>query len=89
MHLHCHTTWSLRDGAIPAEVLPHLAAALGYEAVAMTDHDALTGAVRFTRAARDAGIKPIYGAELTLDRPAASRHRYRHGTRPGTRTSVG
>jgi error-prone DNA polymerase len=67
VHLHCHTTWSLRDGAIPAEVLPHLAAALGYEAVAMTDHDALTGAVRFTHAARDAGIKPIYGAELTLD----------------------
>jgi error-prone DNA polymerase len=67
VHLHCHTTWSLRDGAIPAEVLPHLAAGLGFEAVAMTDHDALTGAVRFAHAARDAGIKPIYGAELTLD----------------------
>ena len=67
VHLHCHTTWSLRDGAIPAEVLPHLAAGLGYEAVAMTDHDALTGAVRFAHAAKDAGIKPIFGAELTLD----------------------
>ena len=66
VHLHCHTTWSLRDGAIPAEVLPHLAAALGYEAVAMTDHDALTGAVRFSSAARTAGIKSIFGAELTL-----------------------
>ena len=67
VHLHCHTTWSLRDGAIPAEVLPHLACGLGFEAVAMTDHDALTGAVRFSRASRDAGIKPIFGAELTLD----------------------
>ncbi|HWC14641.1 MAG TPA: DNA polymerase III subunit alpha [Actinomycetota bacterium] len=67
VHLHCHTTWSLRDGAIPAEVLPHLARGLGFEAVAMTDHDALTGAVRFSHAARDAGIKPIFGAELTLD----------------------
>ena len=68
VHLHCHTTWSLRDGAIPAEALPHLAAEAGLEAVAMTDHDALTGAVRFSRACRDAGVKPIYGAELTLAR---------------------
>ena len=67
VQLHCHTTWSLLDGAIPAELLPQMAAELGYEAVAMTDHDALTGAVRFTRACRDAGVKPIYGAELTLD----------------------
>ncbi len=67
VHLHCHSTWSLLDGAIPAEALPPMAAALGYEAVALTDHDALTGAVRFARACRDAGVKPIYGAELTLD----------------------
>src|SRR5688500_6137893 len=66
VHLHCHTTWSLRDGAIPAESLPHAAAALGYEAVAMTDHDSLTGAVRFQRGCREAGVKPIFGAELTL-----------------------
>ncbi|HVF52819.1 MAG TPA: DNA polymerase III subunit alpha [Actinomycetota bacterium] len=67
VHLHCHSTWSLRDGAIPAEALPHLAAAAGYDAVAMTDHDALTGAVRFTRGCKDAGVKPVYGAELTTD----------------------
>jgi error-prone DNA polymerase len=60
--------WSLRDGAIPAEVLPHFAADLGFEAVAMTDHDSLTGAVRFANACRKAGVKPIYGAELTLRR---------------------
>lgn len=67
VHLHCHTTWSLRDGVIPAEILPHLASRTGFEAVGMTDHDALTGAVRLARAARDAGIKPLFGAELTLD----------------------
>jgi len=66
VHLHCHTTWSLRDGAIPAEALPHAAAALGYDAVAMTDHDGLTGAVRFQRGCQEAGVKPIFGAELTL-----------------------
>jgi error-prone DNA polymerase len=67
VHLHCHTTWSLLDGAIEAEILPHLAADAGCEAVAMTDHDSLTGAARFSRACRDAGIKPIFGAELTLE----------------------
>ncbi len=66
VHLHCHSTWSLLDGAIPAESLPHAAAALGYEAVALTDHDSLTGAVRFARACRDAGVKPLYGAVLTV-----------------------
>nr|MBA3431515.1 DNA polymerase III subunit alpha [Actinomycetota bacterium] len=66
VHLHCHSVWSLLDGAIPAEMLPQLAAALGFEAVALTDHDALTGAVRFSKACRDAGVKPIFGAELTI-----------------------
>ncbi|HWL65109.1 MAG TPA: PHP domain-containing protein, partial [Actinomycetota bacterium] len=66
VHLHCHTTWSLLDGTIPAESLPHAARHLGFEAIAMTDHDSLTGAVRFARACRAAGVKPIYGAELTL-----------------------
>src|SRR5688500_2773650 len=67
VHLHCHSTWSLLDGAIPAEALPPMAAELGYEAVALTDHDSLTGAVRFAKSCRSAGIKPIYGAELTLE----------------------
>ncbi|CAN5685622.1 DNA polymerase III subunit alpha [soil metagenome] len=66
VHLHCHSAWSLLDGAIPAEALPHLAAEAGFDAVALTDHDALTGAVRFARACRDADVKPLYGAELTV-----------------------
>jgi error-prone DNA polymerase len=66
VHLHCHSTWSLLDGAIAAEALPQLAAERGFDAVAITDHDALTGAVRFSKACRAAGVKPIYGAELTV-----------------------
>jgi error-prone DNA polymerase len=66
VHLHSHSTWSLLDGAIPAEALPRLAAVHGMEAIALTDHDALTGAVRFSKACRAAGVKPVYGAELTL-----------------------
>ncbi len=66
VHLHCHTVWSLLDGAIPAESLPYAASFLGFDAIAMTDHDSLTGAVRFARGCREAGVKPIYGAELSL-----------------------
>ncbi|MDQ3916133.1 MAG: DNA polymerase III subunit alpha [Actinomycetota bacterium] len=76
VHLHTHSVWSLRDGAIPAEVLPHFAAELGYEAVALTDHDSLTGAVRFAKACRSAGVKPIYGAELTVRREGAEDDRW-------------
>ena len=32
----------------------------------MTDHDSLTGAVRFQRGCKEVGVKPIFGAELTL-----------------------
>jgi error-prone DNA polymerase len=79
VHLHCHSVWSLLDGVIPAELLPHLAAALGFEAVALTDHDALTGAVRFSKACREAGVKPIFGAELTVAP---------HGPGPGHRPAA-
>ncbi len=76
VHLHCHSCWSLLDGAIPAEALAHVAAELGFQAVALTDHDALTGAVRFSTACRDAGIKPLFGAELTVRSDDGTGHPY-------------
>ena len=65
--LHCHSFYSLLDGASPPEDLLDRAAALGMDALALTDHDGLYGAVRFCQAARERGIKPILGAELTLE----------------------
>ena len=67
--LHCHSFYSLLDGASPPEDLLDRAAALGMDALALSDHDGLYGAVRFYQAARERGIKPILGAELTLHRP--------------------
>ena len=64
--LHCHSFFSLLDGASSPEALVERAAALGYPALALTDHNGLYGAVRFWRAARARGIKPIVGAEVTL-----------------------
>ena len=69
VELHCHTNYSLLDGASHPENLLDQAKALGMDSLAITDHDGLYGVVRFYRAARERGIKPIIGAELTLHRP--------------------
>jgi error-prone DNA polymerase len=65
--LHCHSNFSLLDGASHPEDLVSRAAALGFTALALTDHNGLYGAIRFHKACREAGIKPIIGAELTLE----------------------
>lgn len=66
VELHCHSAFSLLDGASPVEALVAQAAALDMPALALTDHDNLYGAVPFVTAAHNAGIQPIIGAELTL-----------------------
>lgn len=64
--LHCHSAFSLSDGASTPEALAERAAELGYRALALTDHDDLGGAIRFARACDHHGIQPLHGAELTL-----------------------
>jgi error-prone DNA polymerase len=66
VELHCHSYFSLLDGASSPEALVDRAATLGYPALALTDHEGLYSAVRFWRAARERGLKPIIGAEVTL-----------------------
>ena len=66
VELHCHSHFSLLDGASSPETLVERAVTLGYPALALTDHNGLYGAVRFWQAAREWEIKPIFGAELTL-----------------------
>jgi DNA polymerase-3 subunit alpha len=63
VHLHCHTHFSLLDGAnrIP-ELCSHVKA-LGMDAVAVTDHGNLYGAIELFREAEAAGIRPIVGYE--------------------------
>jgi len=65
--LHAHSSHSLLDGVSTPEALAARAARLGIPALAMTDHNALYGAVRFVEATREVGIKPILGAEMTLE----------------------
>ncbi len=66
VELHAHSFYSLLDGASSPAALVNRAAALGMPALALTDHDAIYGAVAFADAAKQAGIRPIFGAELTL-----------------------
>ena len=64
--LHCHSHYSLLDGASAPEALVARAVELRLPALALTDHDGLYGAVAFWRAAQGEGVQPIIGAELTL-----------------------
>ena len=66
VELHCHSCFSLLDGAALPEVLAARAANLGLPALALTDHDELGGAVRFAQATREVEIEGIIGAELTV-----------------------
>lgn len=66
VHLHTHSYYSLLDATSAPETLVARACELGMPALALTDHDAIYGAVRFMTAAKTRGIHPILGAELTL-----------------------
>jgi error-prone DNA polymerase len=66
VELHCHSALSLLDGASLPEALAEQAAILGYDGLAITDHDELGGVVRFGTACVEAGIRGILGAELTV-----------------------
>jgi len=67
VHLHVHSQYSFLDGASTLDRLLEKARSLGMTALALTDHDRLTGAIRFYEKARSMGIKPIIGAEVTLE----------------------
>jgi DNA polymerase-3 subunit alpha len=68
VHLHCHTDYSLLDGACEISQLMDLAAQQKMPALAMTDHGNLFGAVQFYQEARKAGVKPLVGMEAYVTR---------------------
>jgi error-prone DNA polymerase len=66
VELHAHSAYSFLDGASQPEELAARAAELGYEALALTDHDGVYGSLEFAHAAKHLGVRPITGAEVTL-----------------------
>src|SRR5579885_1993487 len=64
VHLHCHTDYSLLDGACDIDRLMQIAVEQKMPAVAMTDHGNLFGAVHFYNSAKAAGVHPVIGCEV-------------------------
>lgn len=66
VHLHCHTHYSLLDGANRIDELVGKAKELNQPAVAITDHGNMFGVIEFYSAAKAAGVKPIIGLEAYI-----------------------
>jgi error-prone DNA polymerase len=67
VELHCHSAFSFLDGAsLPDELVP-AALQLGYDTVALTDHNSVSGSMEFAVSARALGLRPIHGAEIDLE----------------------
>ena len=66
VHLHIHSEFSLLDGANRIKDLPVRAKELGMDAIALTDHGVMYGAIDFYKACKKEGIKPIIGCEVYI-----------------------
>ena len=66
VHLHLHSEYSLLDGSTRINLLPQRVKDLGMDAVALTDHGNMYGAIAFYKACKDAGVKPILGCEVYI-----------------------
>ena len=64
VHLHIHSEFSLLDGANRIKDLPVRAKELGMDAIAITDHGVMYGAIDFYKACKKEGVKPIIGCEV-------------------------
>lgn len=72
VHLHVHTHYSLLDSTVKVKELVATVGERGMDAVAVTDHGNMFGAIEFQNAAKGAGVKPIFGiaVDVTEDRTA-------------------
>ena len=66
VHLHCHSDYSLLDGACEIGKMMHEVERQGMPAIALTDHGNLFGAMEFYTKANDKGIRPVLGCEVYI-----------------------
>src|SRR3989344_4903985 len=78
VHLHTHSHYSLLDGLAKIDELVARTKELGMDALALTDHGNLYGAIEFYKKAKKAGIKPILGVEAYIDPGNNTEDRYHH-----------
>ena len=74
VELHMHSNYSLLEGASSIDELLIAAGNQGHGALALTDHEAMYGSMEFARSAKEAGLRPITGLELTVQEPIGTRH---------------
>jgi error-prone DNA polymerase len=67
VELHCHSAFSFLDGASLPDELVLAALDHSYQALALTDHNTVSGSMEFAVCARALGLRPIHGAEVDLD----------------------
>src|SRR3954471_25054798 len=67
VELHCHSAYSFLDGTSQPEELVAAALDRGPRALALTDHDSLSGSMEFAQAAQSLGLRAIHGAEVSLE----------------------
>ncbi|MDX6657592.1 MAG: error-prone polymerase, partial [Solirubrobacteraceae bacterium] len=67
VELHAHSAFSFLDGASLPEELVVAAVQRGHRAMALTDHDTISGSMEFAMAAQPLGLRAIHGGEITLD----------------------
>ena len=84
VHLHVHSEYSLLDGANRIKQLPKVAKELGMDAISITDHGVMYGAIEFYKACKEEGIKPIIGCEVYVaprsrfDKESGIDNKYNH-----------
>jgi error-prone DNA polymerase len=66
VELHCHSAYSFLDGVSLPDELAHRARELGHTALALTDHNSVSGSMELAQVAPDNGIRAIHGAEVDL-----------------------
>src|SRR6185437_9807492 len=68
VELHCHSAYSFLDGVSSPQELAHSAAELGHKALALTDHNTVSGSMELAQAFGDkVGVRAIHGAEIDID----------------------
>jgi error-prone DNA polymerase len=78
VELHCHSAFSFLDGASLPEELVVAALERGHRALALTDHNSVSGSMEFAQAATSLGLRAIHGAEVDLVDPGTA-HAQREG----------
>jgi len=68
VHLHCHSEYSSFDGLNKISQFPKAAKEMGFNALALTDHGNMGGAIKFMQGCKAVDIKPIVGTEFYLSK---------------------